>query len=93
MKTETKNVKYQGKVVATLDVQVAEDFNEAVKISGSKEKALAEYNYGHTVKMMNAARQKAALAASGGVPKSIAKMLGNDPEKIAEFKRLVGLED
>lgn len=93
MKTETKDVKYQGKVVATLEVQIAEDFNEMAKVSGSKEKAIAEFNYGHTVKMMNAARQKAALKASGGVPKSIAKMLGGDPAKIAQFKKLVGIED
>ena len=93
MQTVVKDVKYKGDVVDTIEIQQAENWKEAEEICGSKERALEYFNYAVVVKMMNSARSKAELKASGGVPKSVAKMLGNDPDKIAKFRELIGLGD
>ena len=91
MLTEVKDVKVKGEVVDSIEVAIAENWKEAEEIAGSKEIALAWFNYGSTVKKMNAARTRAGLKAQGGVPKSIFNMLGGDMEKIEKFKELVGL--
>jgi len=92
MEKVVKSVKYKGEVVDEIEIEQAENLKECIKIAGSEERVVELFNYAHTVKLMNAARSKAELKASGGVPKSIAKMLGNDPEKIAKFRELIGLE-
>ncbi len=93
MQTVVKDVKYKGDVVATIEIPQASNWKEAEEICGDKETALSYFNYAVTVKRMNAERSKAEMKASGGVPKSVAKLLGNDPEKIAKFKELLGIED
>jgi len=92
MEKVVKSVKYKGDVVDEIEIDLAENLKECVKIAGSEEKVVEYFNYAHTDKLMNAARSKAELKASGGVPKSVAKMLGDDPEKIAKFRELIGLD-
>jgi len=87
MKEVTKDVKSGGKVVGTVKVQQASTWAEAIKLSGTEEKALAKFN----AQFLTDAVNKARKPSGGGLGKLVTKLMADpkasqaDKDKLSEI--------